>query len=264
MGVSQPIYSARNLVREYVMGGRVLRVVDNVTLDIMPGEVLAILGPSGAGKSTLLHILGLLDRPSRGSLHFQGKDLAQLSRRDFNRMRNEVFGFIFQFYHLLPEFSALHNVMMPAMIKSSVRGWPARKREANERAAELLEQVGLGQRMTHRPSELSGGERQRVAIARALMNSPAVVFCDEPTGNLDRGTAEKVEKQLWNLARSLDQAFVIVTHDERLAQKADRVMTMLDGKLRFAPPEALAGDPWGLQPADVPRADNVEEDPEDL
>ena len=121
MGVSQPIYSARNLVREYVMGGRVLRVVDNVTLDIMPGEVLAILGPSGAGKSTLLHILGLLDRPSRGSLHFQGKDLAQLSRRDFNRMRNEVFGFIFQFYHLLPEFSALHNVMMPAMIKSSVR-----------------------------------------------------------------------------------------------------------------------------------------------
>jgi len=231
VGVKEPVYVGKNLSREYVMGGKVLRVVDDVSLEIIPGEVLAILGPSGAGKSTLLHILGLLDRPNSGSLHYRNRDLAKLSQREFNRMRNEVFGFIFQFYHLLPEFNARDNVLMPAMINASFLGWRSRKKKARARAEELLEKVGLQDRMTHRPSQLSGGERQRVAIARALMNSPAVVFCDEPTGNLDRETARKVEDLLWDLAKTLDQAFVLVTHDERLAQQADRVLTMLDGKI---------------------------------
>jgi lipoprotein-releasing system ATP-binding protein len=229
--LAEVVYRASGLWRRYVMGGKVLEVVAGATLDIHRGEVIAIVGRSGAGKSTLLHLLGLLDRPDAGELNYRGQDLTRLSRRALARVRGEAFGFIFQFYHLLGEFTALENVMMPALVRRSMWSWWRHRAEARERAADLLTRVGLEQRMEHRPGQLSGGERQRVAIARALMNQPAVVFCDEPTGNLDRGTAERVESQLLDLARMLGQAFVIVTHDDALGAKADRMLRMEDGRL---------------------------------
>ena len=225
------LYVAKDIVREYQMGPRTLRVVDGASLSIRAGEVLAIVGRSGAGKSTFLHILGLLDRPTTGSLLFRGEDLSRLSARAACAMRCRSFGFVFQFYHLLPEFDALANVAMPAMVATGVLGWWRTRRAVRDRAAELLTKVGLGARLEHKPGQLSGGERQRVAIARALMNSPAVVFCDEPTGNLDRGTAGTVEALLLELARTMNQAFVIVTHDDALGAKADRQLHMLDGRL---------------------------------
>jgi len=204
-----------------------LRALKSVSLTINSSEVLAVVGPSGAGKSTLMHILGGLDRPSEGTVIFEGQDIYSLDDRQRSQWRNETAGFIFQFYHLLPEFTALENVMMPALIREKV----SHSRPAREEAVGLLNRVGLGQRMEHRPNQLSGGEQQRVAIARALMNKPKIIFCDEPTGNLDSQSGDGVVQLLLDLNRQNYQTLVIVTHDEDIARRCHRTVHMRDGAL---------------------------------
>ncbi len=212
----------------YWDGKRKLEVLRNATLTVKAGEVAAVLGPSGSGKTTLLNVLSGLDSPDGGSVRLLGQDLAALPEVEKARLRNRSVGFVFQFYHLLPEFSALENVMMPAVIAQD----PDLRRSARDRAAALLESVGLGARLTHFPSELSGGEQQRVAIARALVNDPAVLFCDEPTGNLDRATGQEIAGLLEGFMRRGRKTAVIVTHDERLAQTADRIWDISTGDWR--------------------------------
>jgi lipoprotein-releasing system ATP-binding protein len=215
-----------DLAKEFVGGdGGLLTVLDGVSVTVQQGEMLAIIGASGAGKSTLLHVLGALDRPTRGHVSIGGVDLAGLGDEELARLRNEKVGFVFQFHHLLREFSALENVMMPLRIA----GWaPA---TAEKRAAQLLDRVGLGGRMSHRPAQLSGGEQQRTAVARALAVDPAVLLADEPSGNLDHGNAERLHVLFEELSRDLEIAMVIVTHNRALAARADRVLQLEDGKL---------------------------------
>lgn len=208
------------------MGGSVLEVLKGVELDLIEGQILAIVGASGAGKSTLLHILGMLDRPTSGDLILDGESLIGKSEEELASYRNNRVGFIFQFHHLLPEFNAVENVMMPAVI----RGKNGAK--ARDRAKFLLESVGLSERLEHRPGELSGGELQRVAVARALMNEPAMIFADEPSGNLDRHNSDILHELIWNLAREHKSTFVLVTHDLLLAEKADKVALLSDGKTK--------------------------------
>ena len=204
-----------------------LHVLKGVSLNIDAGEVVAIIGPSGAGKSTLLHILGGLDVPKEGQVLFQGQDLYALSDIKRAQVRNSDMGFVFQSYHLLPELTALENVVLPAMIKEN-----SRKTSVIEFAGlKLLEQLGLSARATHRPNQLSGGEQQRVAIARALMNGPKVVFCDEPTGNLDSVSGQVVMNTLLGLNKTHGVTVVIVTHDEKIAARTQRTITMKDGLL---------------------------------
>ncbi len=204
-----------------------LHVLKGVSLSIESGEVVAIIGPSGAGKSTLLHILGGLDAPKEGRVIFQGQDLYALNDQNRAQVRNREMGFVFQSYHLLPELTALENVILPAMIKENTR-----KTSAIEFAGlKLLEQLGLAARAAHRPNQLSGGEQQRVAIARALMNGPKAVFCDEPTGNLDSVSGQGVMDTLLGLNRTHGVTVVIVTHDERMAGRTQRVISMKDGIL---------------------------------
>ncbi len=200
-------------------------MIDGVDLEVMRGEMLAIVGASGAGKSTLLHIVGGLERPSEGSVRYGDVDVYALPDDRLARFRNERVGFVFQFHHLLPEFSAVENVMMPALIRNMDRG------EAAKLAGGLLADVGLGGRLHHRPGELSGGEQQRVAVARALTLRPDVVLADEPTGNLDSHTGEAVHELLQKLNRERGITFIIVTHNDKLALRADRVLRMSDGKL---------------------------------
>ena len=217
---------ARDLAKSFVGGdgGRV-DVLDGVSLDVRPGELVAIVGASGAGKSTLLHLLGALDRPSRGTVALAGEALEGRGDEELARLRNRRVGFVFQFHHLLREFSALENVMMPMRIA----GWePA---PARARATEVLERVGLGARMSHRPGELSGGEQQRTAVARALGMEPAVVLADEPSGNLDHANAERLHEEFMRLVRELEIAMVVVTHNPSLAARADRILTLEDGTL---------------------------------
>jgi lipoprotein-releasing system ATP-binding protein len=202
-----------------------LRVLNDIDLDIRTGEMLAIVGASGAGKSTLLHILGGLDRPTSGRVFYRDVDVFGLDSDRLARFRNEHVGFVFQFHHLLPEFSALENVMLPALIRGAERA------AAAETASKVLADVGLGDRVHHRPGELSGGEQQRVAVARALVLSPDAVLADEPTGNLDTHTGEAVHELLQKINKERGITFVIVTHNERLAIRADRVLRMADGKL---------------------------------
>jgi lipoprotein-releasing system ATP-binding protein len=221
------------LVKSYRMGRATLEVLRGVDLELREGEILAVVGQSGSGKSTLLHHIGLLDEPDAGRVLFEGRPLP-LTGPAAAHARSRIFGFVFQFYHLLPEFTALENVLMPALVAESMGAWRRRRRELRARAASLLGAVGLGDRMRHRPSELSGGERQRVAIARALMNAPRVLLCDEPTGNLDRRTAEGVRNQLWELNRRDGQSIVLVTHDTELAARADRRLLLVDGRLEGA------------------------------
>ena len=205
-----------------------LQVLKGVNLEIKHGEVVSIVGDSGAGKTTLLQILGTLDKATSGSLHINGIDINKLSKNELSAFRNKEIGFIFQFHHLLPEFTALENVCIPGFI-----GGMGRK-EAAERASVLLQRLGLSKRKEHKPGQLSGGEQQRVAVARALMNEPAVIFADEPSGNLDSKNASQLHNLFFELRKEFNQTFVIVTHNKDLAQMADRTLTMVDGK--FAAP----------------------------
>ena len=211
--------SVKNVEKSY----ETLKVLRGVNLDIAQGEIVAIVGKSGAGKSTLLHILGTLDRADKGQVTINGKDVSKLSNAQLADFRNKNLGFIFQFHHLLPEFSALENVTIPALIGGGSES------KAKKRAAELLDYLGLSARLTHKPTELSGGEQQRVAVARALMNNPAVVFADEPTGNLDSASSKDLHDLLFKLREDFKQTFVIVTHNDELAHLSDRILTMQDG-----------------------------------
>ena len=200
-----------------------LEVLKGVNLDIAKAEVVSIVGRSGAGKSTLLHIIGTLDSPDSGEIFINNFDLRKMKSKELAKFRNEQIGFVFQFHHLLPEFSALENVCIPAFIKKTP------EKEAKNRAAELLDYLGLQDRMEHKPTQLSGGEQQRVAVARALMNQPAVILADEPSGNLDTNTSKELHELFFKLRKDFDQTFVIVTHNEELAKMSDRKLTMKDG-----------------------------------
>jgi lipoprotein-releasing system ATP-binding protein len=220
------VLEAVDLTKTFVGGdGGLLRVLDAVSLQVRRGEMVAVVGSSGAGKSTLLHMLGALDRPSSGRVVIGGEDHSTLDEGALARLRNRQVGFVFQFHHLLREFSALENVAIPLRIGGAS---PA---DAERRARELLERVGLGARMSHRPSELSGGEQQRTAVARALVVDPAILLADEPSGNLDHANAERLHELFAQLSRDLEIAMVIVTHNRSLASRADRVMLLEDGKL---------------------------------
>lgn len=223
--------AARDLVKEYVQGDEKLRVLRGVSLNVREGEFLVIVGASGAGKSTLLHLLGLLDSPTAGEVLFEGKSLTRLSGLQQARLRNTLFGFVFQFFHLLPDFNALENVMMPAYVRFRTLEWARRRRETRARAAHLLARVGLKERLRHRPNQLSGGERQRVALCRALINQPRVLLLDEPTGNLDRKTGEQIHRLIHDINRAERQTVVMVTHDETAAQAAGRLIRIRDGEL---------------------------------
>ena len=220
------VMECKDLCKSYHDGTRELRILDGVSFDVRAGEILAITGPSGVGKSTLLHLMGTLDRPTSGDVLFHGKSLRKMGRAAINGIRNREIGFVFQFYHLLPEFTALENVMMPAVCKGAPR------RKCRARAEELVEKVGLAERATHKPGALSGGEQQRIAIARALFNNPSVLLTDEPTGNLDERTGEGVLDLLWGLNRADGVTLVIVTHDGALAGRAHRGVHLHEGKAR--------------------------------
>lgn len=219
------LLSVRDLEMVYHDGRRALKVLRGVNLSVAEGEALAIIGMSGAGKSTLLHLIGGLDRPTSGDVVFRGEKITQWSPAKLDVYRSRSIGFVFQFHHLLPEFTALENVMMPALVARES------KAEAKAKAQKLLDQVGLSERVTHRPSKLSGGEQQRVALARSLVNGPSLVLADEPTGNLDAATGNKVIDLLWQTTVKKNRSLVIVTHEPSIAEKADRVFILKNGSL---------------------------------
>lgn len=215
------ILEARNIHKRY----GTLDVLRGVSLQVKKGEIVSLVGPSGAGKSTLLHIIGTLDRPNSGEVTIEGKQVFKQTDKALAAFRNKSIGFVFQFHHLLPEFTAIENICIPAYIHGEA------KAKAENRAKELLDLLKLGHRLNHKPSELSGGEQQRVAVARALMNNPAIVMADEPSGNLDTNNARDLHKLFFELRDKLQQTFIIVTHNEELADMADRKVHMKDGRM---------------------------------
>ena len=223
--MSNTILACEAVCKNYYDGQLNVQVLNNLTLQVDKGQSIGIVGASGSGKSTLLHILGGLDKPTSGRVSLMGQDLSQLSQKQLSRLRNRHLGFVYQFHHLLPEFSALENVMMPLLIGKRP------KEQARERALLMLEKVGLKNRVLHRPGELSGGERQRAAIARALVTDPACLLADEPTGNLDRKNALNILDMMMELKQELGTALVVVTHDDEMAARFDRVLNMTDGAL---------------------------------
>ena len=220
-----PLLDVEDLHKTYEMDGRPLDVLSGVSLTLMPGEMVALVGKSGSGKSTFLHVAGTLDAPTKGRVRFLGDELFARSEAELARFRNEQLGFVFQSHHLLPEFTALENVLMPALIRRQPRG------PAERRARDLLGSVGLGDRLNHRPTQLSGGEQQRVAIARALVMRPRLLLADEPTGNLDDATGEEVFRVLVELNREYGISAVVVTHSERLAARLPRKLRLAGGRL---------------------------------
>ena len=220
--MSNTILACEAVCKNYYDGQLNVQVLDNLTLQVEKGRSIGIVGASGSGKSTLLHILGGLDKPTSGRVSLMGQDLSQLSQKQLSGLRNQYLGFVYQFHHLLPEFSALENVMMPLLIGKRP------KEQARERALLMLEKVGLKDRVQHRPGELSGGERQRAAIARALVTDPACLLADEPTGNLDRKNALNILDMMMELKQELGTALVVVTHDDEMAARFDRVLNMTD------------------------------------
>jgi lipoprotein-releasing system ATP-binding protein len=225
------ILRAAGVNRRFKMGDSVIDVLRHCDLSVRDGEFIAIEGRSGSGKSTLLHILGALDEPNGGSIDYQGRDIAKMNGAERSHLRNTDFGFVFQFYHLLPELNVIENTLLSAMIQYSWLGFRSNRGKLRERATQVLDQLGMAHRLKHRPNQLSGGERQRVAIARALMNSPKVLFADEPTGNLDADTGRQIMGVLEKLHQERGQTIVMVTHDRSLARQADRVLVLKDGKL---------------------------------
>lgn len=225
---------AENLHKTYRRHANMVRVLNGLDLTVQTGEFLSIVGASGSGKSTLLHLLGTLDKPDEGTIAFEGKRIDNLPGRERDRLRNQVFGFIFQFYHLLPELSTLENVLMPLMVGTSMWNWLGRRREARNRAKEILERVGLGHRLKHKPRELSGGEMQRTAIARALITKPRILFADEPTGNLDCESGGEIVRLLRDLNRQEGVTIIMVTHNLELVAATDRVVRMAGGKIEVS------------------------------
>lgn len=222
---------AREIFKEYRMQGEMLSVLRGVNLTIAKGEIVVIIGASGAGKSTLLHILGVLDEPTSGAVFYNGINLSKISAKEKALKRNQIFGFVFQFYYLLPDFTALENVLMPTLIGHSFSQKGLSRKDCKEKAKTLFEQVGLKDRINHKPDQLSGGERQRVAIIRALINDPEILLCDEPTGNLDSKTGMEIKELMWDINNRLKQTIVIVTHDDQITKYAHRIIHIVDGKI---------------------------------
>ncbi len=237
---SEELVVARGIRKDFVQEEKTVRVLRGVDLTIRRGEMVCVVGRSGAGKSTLLHILGTLDLPTEGSITYEGRDVTQLSSKALAAFRNRTIGFVFQFHHLMPEFDALENVMMPGLIQGSDRT------KLRARARALLEEVGLGHRLDHRPGELSGGEQQRVALARALVMEPALILADEPTGNLDSKTSEAIHRLFFQLNETRGTTFLLVTHSADMAQRMPRVVTMKDGTI-----VADQRKPEGFRPLDT-------------
>ena len=223
--MNKVVLKCDNVSKSYKDGQLNVNVLNQLRLEVLEGQSVSIIGSSGSGKSTLMHILGGLDKPTSGSVVLMGQDLSQLGQKQLGLLRNQYLGFVYQFHHLLPEFSALENVMMPLLIGKM------KKAEAEQRAVEMLEKAGLKKRIQHRPSELSGGERQRAAIARALVTRPKCLLADEPTGNLDRKNAQNVLDMMLDLKFELNTSLIVVTHDDELAVRFERVMLMHDGRL---------------------------------
>lgn len=229
--MSEMLLNASGLHKSYQMGRTKLDVLKGVSMSVAQGEFVGIMGSSGCGKSTLLHLLGALDVPDRGMVKFDGADVFAGGNAKRDRLRNRSFGFVFQFYHLLPELNVLENVLIPCMVGHSVIGWMGQRGNLRRHAIEMLGKLGLADRLKHRPNELSGGERQRVAIARALANQPRVLLADEPTGNLDAATGREIMDVLNDLNRA-GQTIVMVTHDPQVAASAHRIVTLVDGRIR--------------------------------
>jgi lipoprotein-releasing system ATP-binding protein len=232
--ISPPLLSVTSLVKTFRKGSHLIPVLRGVNLHVGCGEFVAIIGQSGSGKSTLLHLLGTLDRPDSGEIHYEGNRIDHLPAASRDILRNRHIGLIFQFYHLLPELTALENVLAPMMIRHGILSYWWKQRELRRRAEELLEMVGLSHRMTHKPREMSGGEMQRTAIARALMAQPKLLLADEPTGNLDKGTGEGILKLLRELNSSHGLSIVMVTHDPRIAAGAHRTIELVEGRVHVA------------------------------